>query len=101
MNTDALTTTHVANMTGISYRMIDHVVRRGLLRPTHATDGSGTVRLWDVKETALALRLAEVSRATGLAFAATCDRYASIMRSGYGFTVTGEWGCLIIKPIDQ
>lgn len=36
--------------TGISYRQLDHWVRRGWLRPGNANAGSGTTRLWPDSE---------------------------------------------------
>ncbi len=42
---------------GLTYRQVDYWVRRGYLRPEHATDGSGSVREWPAEELAVGERM--------------------------------------------
>jgi DNA-binding transcriptional MerR regulator len=51
-----MSTQQVVAATGITYRNLDHWVRRGVLLPDEdqARPGSGTARVWDPKEIALA-----------------------------------------------
>ena len=52
--------------TGVSYRQVDHWVRRGWLRPDNPHGGPGSVRQWTNDELDVAVRMAQLVKA-GLA----------------------------------
>jgi DNA-binding transcriptional MerR regulator len=49
--------------TGITYRQLDHWIRRGHLHPDNATAGSGIAREWSNDELAVAVRMARLVKA--------------------------------------
>lgn len=48
----------ILDYTGVTYRQLDHWVRRGFLRPARALPGSGVTRLWSSAELKVARRMA-------------------------------------------
>jgi hypothetical protein len=65
----------VCRLTGISYRQLDHWVRKGYLRPARPAAGSGTQRGFSLAEVAVVRRMVQLTR-VGLApaVAAYCAR---------------------------
>lgn len=65
-------TTDICHRLGVSYRQIDHWVRRGWLRPDQPIPGSGNPREWTNEELDVARRMAALVNA-GISPAVAAD----------------------------
>jgi hypothetical protein len=63
--TTTSTTIEVAREASISYRMLDYLVRTGIVTPTIEARGPGTQRRWTEEDVALVLVVARIMRAVG------------------------------------
>lgn len=89
-------TTHVAQLSGLSFRQLDHYVKIGLLAPSkRAARGHGTRRIWSDADVARAMLVAAL-RALG----ATTDVLARVLAQLPADP--GEWpSWLFISPAGE